>query len=70
MVAIVSLVSALAMTLVANAAPADIVARVPGPGEVAANLKFFPDEATTVGHLKTFPLYSLDVRLADLVLLV
>lgn len=53
MVAIVSLVSALAMTLVVNAAPADIVARVPGPGEIAANLKFFTDGATTVGHLKT-----------------
>ncbi|KAG4414799.1 hypothetical protein IFR04_012071 [Cadophora malorum] len=55
MVAIVSLVSALAMTLVANAAPADIVARVPGPGEVAANLKFFPDEATTCDQSGTVP---------------
>ncbi|PVH82541.1 hypothetical protein DL98DRAFT_530295 [Cadophora sp. DSE1049] len=55
MLAITSLVSALAMVLVANAAPADIVARVPGPGQVAANLKFFPDGAVNCDQSGTVP---------------
>lgn len=48
MVAIQSLVSVLAMALAANAAPAEIVARVPNPGDIAAGLKFFPDGALNV----------------------
>ncbi|KAL5322504.1 hypothetical protein ACEPPN_010477 [Leptodophora sp. 'Broadleaf-Isolate-01'] len=55
MVAIQSLVSVLAMALAANAAPAEIVARVPNPGDIAAGLKFFPDGALNCDQSGTVP---------------
>jgi hypothetical protein len=51
MVAIQSFVSVLAMALVANAVPAEIVARVPPPGDIAASVKFFPNGALNVRTL-------------------